>query len=253
MIGLEWSLADYGALVLFAGVVGAAIGATGIGGVVLAPYLMTVAGMPVVPAIATTIAAFSLVGLSGTFTYARRGLMDWQSAFWLGLGAAPGAWAGSLAVAAISSALVAAFVALLMLVAGVYGLLPSLSVADKPALKPGVYLPVGLVVGVVSGLSGTGGPVMLVPILVALGQPAILIVALSQIIQVPISLSAVTVHLPEGRIDWAVTIILALAMSAGLQAGARIAVGRNPATLRKGLSWTLVFCGGFLLVRQFAI
>jgi hypothetical protein len=250
MTGFEWSVAEFGLLALFAVFVGAAIGSTGIGGVLLAPWLIAVQGMPVLPAVATTIAAFILVGASGTVIYARRGLLDWRMAGWLSLGAVPGAVAGSFAVAAVPPAFVATGIALMMVLAGLDGLRRGSRSGREFSLGPAVLAVIGFVVGVVSGMSGTGGPVTLAPILVALGQAPIGIVALSQVIQIPISGSAIATHLAEGRIFWPATIAMAAGMIAGLRIGAGLVIGRDPALLRRLLGMSLVVAGGFLLVRQ---
>lgn len=253
MTGLEWSVAELGLLTLFAVFVGAAIGATGIGGVLLAPWLIAVQGMAVLSAVATTIAAFILVGASGTVIYARRGLLDWRMAGWLSLGAAPGAVAGSFAVAAIPPGAVATGIAMMMVLAGFDGLRRGNLPAREFRLGPPALVAIGLVVGVVSGMSGTGGPVTLAPILVALGQAPIGIVALSQVIQVPISGSAIATHIAEGRIFWPATLAMAAGMILGLRLGAGLVIGRDARLLRRLLGISLVVAGSFLLVRQLAL
>ena len=250
MTGIEWTALDYVWLAAFAVAVGIAIGATGIGGVVLAPYLISVAGFPVIVAIATSIAAFIVVGLAGTVIYTRQGAMDWRMAGWLSLGAAPGAWAGSVAVAAIRPEIVATGIAVLMVVTGLNSFRKSAPLFRGWQPGAAAFTLIGLIVGVVSGLSGTGGPVTMVPLLVAIGQPALAIVAVSQIIQIPISGSAIVAHLSEGRIIWPVTIILAIAMAVGLRLGAALITGRDPSVLRLILAGSLVVAGSFLLVRQ---
>ena len=244
MTGIEWTALDYVWLAAFAVAVGIAIGATGIGGVVLAPYLISVAGFPVIVAIATSIAAFIVVGLAGTVIYTRQGAMDWRMAGWLSLGA------GSVAVAAIRPEIVATGIAVLMVVTGLNSFRKSAPLFRGWQPGAAAFTLIGLVVGVVSGLSGTGGPVTMVPLLVAIGQPALAIVAVSQIIQIPISGSAIVAHLSEGRIIWPVTIILAVAMAVGLRLGAALITGRDPSVLRLILAGSLVVAGSFLLVRQ---
>ena len=51
-------------------------------------------------------------------------------------------------------------------------------------------LVIGLVAGIGSSLSGTGGPLLLIPILIWFKVPVLIAIGLSQVIQIPISAAA---------------------------------------------------------------
>ncbi|HKW55469.1 MAG TPA: TSUP family transporter, partial [Stellaceae bacterium] len=79
-------------------IVGIAVGATGIGGVLLVPLLAYVLGLPVPMAIAAALWSYLWSGLVAGWLYARHGSVPWRAALWLCLAAAPAAYLGALAV-----------------------------------------------------------------------------------------------------------------------------------------------------------
>jgi uncharacterized membrane protein YfcA len=74
--------------------VGLAVGATGIGGVLLIPALWLLAGVPVREAMGTVLAANAANGALAAFLFARRGSIDWRIAAPLAAGALVFAFAG---------------------------------------------------------------------------------------------------------------------------------------------------------------
>src|SRR6185437_4735457 len=70
-------------------IIGVAIGATGIGGVLLVPVLAYILGVPVPTAIAVALWSYLWSGLVAVRLYARHGSVPWRPALWLCLAAAP--------------------------------------------------------------------------------------------------------------------------------------------------------------------
>ena len=68
---------------------GLLVGCVGIGGVILVPALVYVAGYPLPVAIAAAMCAFIVSGLVGSYAYWKSGAIRWRLALPLGLGALP--------------------------------------------------------------------------------------------------------------------------------------------------------------------
>ncbi len=102
---------------------------------------------------------------------------------------------------------------------------------------------IGAVTGFLSALSGTGGPLILVPILLYLELPVLTAVGLSQVIQLPIALLATAGNLGYGSLDMVLGGLLALGLAFGTWAGATIAHAVPRATLRRMVSLVLVIVG----------
>jgi uncharacterized protein len=112
------------ALVLAAAlVVGLLIGCVGIGGVLLPPALVYLAGLGFHAAAATSTWAFVFCAAAGTLSYSGRGSIDWRMAAWLGAGVVPAAFAGAWANAALPEGLLMAILAALLVLTGADALL----------------------------------------------------------------------------------------------------------------------------------
>ena len=108
---------------------------------------------------------------------------------------------------------------------------------------------IGAVTGLGSSMSGTGGPLLLVPILLWLHVPVLASVGLSQVIQLPISAFATAGNLVYGAIDVVVAAALSLLLMIGVWLGARLAHRVSSAALKRFVSFVLLAVGGMMLVR----
>jgi uncharacterized protein len=171
---------------------GLMIGVVGIGGVVLVPALVYFGGIPIHVAIAAAMMSYLLAGLIGTLVYAREKSFRWGMACWLCAGAMPAALAGALAAGRASSLLLEVLIGLLTAASGAHALLASPAGYDahSNAISSPALGFIGAVTGFGSALSGTGGPLILVPILIWLDVPVLTAIGLSQAIQLPIALLA---------------------------------------------------------------
>jgi uncharacterized membrane protein YfcA len=101
----------------------------------------------------------------------------------------------------------------------------------------------GALVGYASAISGTGGPVTLIPLLLALGTPAGAAVALGLAAQLPIALSATAVYAVQGRIDLRLGAMLGVLLVAGTYAGARLSSRLSGRGLTVAVALTLIGVG----------
>ncbi|WP_240788572.1 sulfite exporter TauE/SafE family protein [Ramlibacter henchirensis] len=201
---------------------GGLIGATGIGGVLVVPALTGLAGLQVTQAIAASALAFALPGIAALWWLARSGagLARWSA---LLLGALPAAAAGAWAVHSVQAGWLLSAVGVVALFSGARGLwqLAGRRPAQVPGreLRPWELASLGAGIGLASALTGTGGPVLLVPLWMVLGQPLALTVAAAQVIQLPVALAAGAAHASAGALDVALALYLGVLLLAGSIAG----------------------------------
>jgi uncharacterized protein len=227
---------------------GLMIGCIGIGGVILVPALVFLADIPIKICISAAMAAFILSGLVATAVFASHKSIHWGMAIWLCIGAAPAAFAGAWGVSIANPRILEAGLGLLTLVSG----LNSLRRYDETHtsgvnLSNKVLLPIGAATGLLSSVSGTGGPLVLVPILISMSVPVLTAVGLSQAIQLPVAIAAPFGNVLYGTLDLVLGGILAATLTVGSWYGARLAHVVPRAILRSIVSAALVVIGAFIL------
>jgi uncharacterized membrane protein YfcA len=235
-------------IALLGTVSGLMIGCIGIGGVILVPALVFLAGIAIHIAIPAAMFAYILSGLVATIVFARNKSIDWGMAIWLCIGGAPAAFAGAWAVSIFDSRLLAGCLGLLTLFSGINSLRPqNFTVSGNVDVSRGVLLVVGVVTGFLSSLTGTGGPLVLVPILISMKLAVLTSVGLSQIFQLPVAIAATAGNLAYGKLDLVLSAILAVSLSSGSWVGATLAHAVPRTILRGIVSAALVLIGVFIL------
>jgi uncharacterized membrane protein YfcA len=229
---------------------GLLIGCIGIGGVLLVPIL-ALSGTDVHAAIAASMLAYILSGIIASWLYAAKASIAWRSALWLGAGAMPGALAGAFLASRLSTDLLLALIGAAVAFSGLRALLRRDAEAMREAhpLSPALLLPIGLVVGAASAVTGTGGPVLLVPLLLWLRTPVLAAVGLSQTVQIPIAGLATIGNLWEGHLDLRLGLLLTLGVALGSAVGARIAHALPSRLLTRLVAVVLLLVGALLVVR----
>jgi hypothetical protein len=241
------SLALVGVLSVFVGVL---IGGVGIGGVLLVPMLTYFLGLDIHTAIAAAMFSYLFSGAVGAWIYARKGSIEWSAAAWLLAGGGLGAFLGAYAALVIPPRGLELFIAVLIILAGANALRSSGEgpFRDRP-LPASALLAIGVVTGIGSALSGTGGPLVLVPLLVFLKLPALAAVGLSQVIQVPIAASATLGNALYGSVDVLIGAAIAAGLMVGVAGGAKLAHLVSQAILQRVVAWVLVAVGLFIAAR----
>ena len=239
--------------------VGMLIGSVGVGGILLVPALIYLAGIDIHIAIASCLFSYAFSGLMGACLYARQGSIRWSSGLWLCAGAMPGAWLGATLVNQLTSNWVTLIIAVFILFAACNAIRseqvnrvqqPSDNTTQVRFDQPLPLLIVGLLTGIGSALSGSGGPLILVPTLVWLNWPVLSAVGLGQLIQIPVSLLADVANFHAGTIDLPLAIGIAATLTVGVALGARIA-HRLPANLlRKLVIAALLFAAAWMLLHS---
>jgi hypothetical protein len=232
-------------------IVGFAVGATGLGGVLLVPALTLAMGIDVKRAVATALVAYLPSGAVALTLYGLRGSVAWRQAAFIGLGALPAAWLGAKAAGYAPPGLLEFVIGALLLGAGAYALRPPKAPAvGRAAIPPWTLLGLGAVASFGSALTGAGGAVILVPLLLLLETPVLAAIGLGQAIVVPIAGMASVSNVMAGLVDYALAAGLAVTLMIGIAVGTPVAHALPQARLRRLLGYMIVVAGAAMLVRQ---
>jgi len=228
---------------------GLLIGCVGIGGVVLVPLLVYGAGVPLRTAIAAALCAFLVSGIVGVYAFAKAGTVRWSMTAWLCLGAAPAALVGARLVAIVPEAIIELIIGALTVAAGIHALIRHGGAQRERGLTALPLVGCGAATGVASAVTGTGGPLVLVPILLWLDVPVLTAVGSAQAIQLPIAAAATLANVLDGALDVTLSLAIALGIALGTAAGAKAAHALPAAPLRKLVAALLVVVGSGVLLR----
>ena len=221
---------------------GLLIGLTGIGGILMLPVLTQVAGVPLDRAIAASLLALLMSGLYAAITHLGRERLPLRPVAVLCICAAAGALAGAASLDAIPGAALRLFIAALCIGSGAHVLFRG-PAAGRTIPSTAWLAVLGAAVGYVSALSGTGGPVTLIPLLLAMGTPAGVAVSLGLAAQLPITLSATVIYAMQGRLDPVLGVTLGVLLLAGTMAGAKLSRHLTGRALAKAVAVTLIVVG----------
>ena len=223
-------------------VTGALVGTVGIGGVLLVPALVLVGGLAVQEATPIATLSFLFTGIAGSLAYSRQRRIDWSIAKWLLVGSVPGAVAGAATNVALSATAITIAIDATLSTAAVQSFRDptARSFVRRRSLGVKAWIVTGVVVGFGSTLSGTGGPVLLIPVMLLAGSTVGLAVSASQPIQIPIAIFGAISFLAYGALDWE------LALAFGVTQGTRSPRRRQGPSrlrveiLRRLVAWALV-------------
>ena len=234
-------------------VLGIAIGAVGIGGVLLVPFLTLTLGIDVKRAIAAALLSYVPSCTVAVALYARRGSIPWREAGLLCLAALPTAWLGARAAQHAPAGVLEAAIGVLLFAGGVYALLSSRGVEiGRRRLAPGTLLGLGGGTGFVSALTSAGGAFVLLPILLLLDMPVLAAIGLGQAIALPIAGLASLANITAGIMDLWLAAGLAVTLTLGIAIGTPIAHALPQLLLRRLLGSAVVLAGLAMLLRTAA-
>ncbi|HEX2200248.1 MAG TPA: sulfite exporter TauE/SafE family protein [Burkholderiales bacterium] len=208
----------------------------------LVPVLTQAAGVPLERAVAASLLGFLFAGIYAAFVHLRRARLEPRPVAMLCLAAAAGSALGAATLDWLPVDVVRLFIALLCLGSGLNALI-SKSFGQERMPPTRMLSALGLVVGYASAISGTGGPVTLIPLLLAMRTPTLAAIALGLAAQLPIAFSASAVYALEGRIDWALGASLGALLVAGTYAGAKLSGHLSGRGLTVAVALTLVGVG----------
>ena len=240
---------------------GVGISAVGPGGVL--PTIGLFALTPLAPAAVagTAIATNIGAGIAGTVAFAASGQLrdraTRRTAVLLAVAAVVGTPPGVLANTHVSKKLFGVLLGVFAVVVAVLvwqrGRREAAAGAARAARgrhpSAGVVLAVGVGVGLVSGLLGLGGPMLSVPLLLALGVELLAALAAAQVQSVVIATVGTIGYAVHGSVEWPLVALIGLPVLVGVVVGWRIAQALPTATLRTVLVVVLLLLAPYLALR----
>ena len=230
---------------------GLLIGAAGIGGVILVPLLVYFAGVDIHTSIAAAVAAFLVSGFVGTVVYSQRGIIQWIDFMSISIGAVPGAFIGAYVLPKIDAQLLTFLIAIALLVSAVRQIrskkMEDVNRPFREVSKHQMAL-VGLVTGFFSVLSGTGGPLVLLPLLTWLSVPLVTAIGLSQAIQLPIAIFATVGNEANNLVNWDLALFLAIGLAIGSFIGAKLSKRLPVEHIRALVAFLLFGSGAYMII-----
>lgn len=158
-------------------IVGACIGMTGVAGFLLPILYAGYMDMSVTESLALSFFAFLVSGVIGSVNYKKAGNLDLTFGVRLGIGSFAGAVIGVILNAFIPEQTVKILLYLVVLLSGISILLRKNRVSEGQIEQKILFggsrtavLLLGFVTGAVCAMSGAGGPVLVMPLLVAAGM-----------------------------------------------------------------------------------
>lgn len=226
---------------------GLAVGATSIGGILVVPTLTVAADVPVHAAIAASNFSFLFTGAAAIALQRAASRSAQPPLIGLYMAALAGAALGALTLQWLPSSMIRAVVAVLAVLSGGMALVQAkhgdASATARGWMRGPVMLALGAAVGCGSAWSGTGGPMLLLPVLIFARVPTTLAIAMAQGIQLPIAGAASAVNLLSGQLDLRIGLMLGALLMLGWVAGFAIARRVPAAALRRLLAFALIAVG----------
>ena len=238
-------------LLIASGIVGFLIGAVGVGGILLVPALVALAGLTPHQASATALFTFLFTGILGTILFQRRGSIDWRQTLVVCTSAVIFSYLGAMASAAVDEITLMRVIAGLIIFAGVYVFVPvgNEAPASNSRFRLPLLIAIGIASGFGSGFSGAGGPLFSVPLMVITGFSPLSVIGTSQVLQIFSATSGTIANIRYGDIQWALVIWITAGELAGVFAGARLAHSLSSNALKRGTGVICLLVGTWLLIQ----
>lgn len=241
-------------------IVGALVGLTGVAGFLLPIVYTGPLGLEVTEGLALSFAAFIVSGALGAWNYQKAGNLDVPFGIRLSVGSLAGAILGVRLNLIIPEQMVKTLLYVVVLLSGISILLRKENgrkAGDEKATGEGKkeqkeeqkkgwniseHLPATLLLGFLTGavcaLSGAGGPVLVMPLLVVLGIPIRTAVGVALFNSIFIGIPACAGYLTQCSLTKLLPVLAAALVShaAGVTFGSKNAVRINQTVLKKGIA-----------------
>ncbi|MGW4428108.1 sulfite exporter TauE/SafE family protein [Streptomyces tendae] len=231
---------------------GVGITAVGPGGVLPTVGLFALTGLTPAEVAGTAIVTHVATGVLATAAYTRSGQLrepaTRRTALVLAVSAVAGTPLGVLVNSYVSKRMFG--LVLGVFVAGVAGLVwfreRRRPAAQRPHPSTAVVAGLGCAVAVAAGIVGIGGPMLTVPVLVALGVPVLESLAAAQAQSVVIAGVGTLGYVAQGAVDWPLAMLVGVPELAGVLLGWRIAHALPARQLKFALVATLFALAPYL-------
>ena len=241
-------------LAAIAVVVGFFTGAVGPGGILLIPAFVILGGLDIHEATATTLFVFLFTGVLGTWLFYRRGHVYWRIVIPVCVGSVAFSYLGAVVNAMVESRLLTIIIAAVIIFSGAYLLLPPGRAEGSyrdghGASQQALLLAIGALSGFGSGLSGAGGAVFCVPLMLIFGFMPFAAIGTSQVLQIVVAASGTVGNLQYGSVEFMAAAWVAVFALAGVVIGVRTAHAASALVQRRMVAGLCVVVGTFMLAR----
>jgi uncharacterized membrane protein YfcA len=231
-------------------------GMTGTGGIIIPPLLIWLYGISPHVAMAMAQASFVVPSMLAVAMFVRKSQFEWRIAFPI---AFSGFVSSFLAAAYIKPRLDGTLLTILFAgcisLAGVSMLRKSSPTARKPLLPPWrgpVLVVLGILVGTLAGITGSGSNAILVPIMVFFGIDILAVLAAGQFFSVLTSSSGTIGNALNMDFNMLEIIVLMISQMIGIWLGVGLAQRMDTERLKKYVGLVCLLTGLFMLYRALA-
>jgi len=208
------------------------IGLIGVGGVIIVPALVIFVDLTPQQAVVVAMASFLTSGAIGATPLVRNKTRVGRDDVHLLMCAFVGAICGAVAITMSPQVFASLMISAIIISACGMAYFRKLGgEAKTPSRESGNFI-TGFGVGFGSAMSGTGGPVLLAPLLLRRGVEPRRVIALSQAIQLPIAGSATATNILFGNIDWNQVLVLSAGLALGMMVVTGLSAGMSSSALR---------------------
>ena len=238
-------------LVLVCLLVGFTAGSMSLGGILLIPPLQWFAGLTPAQASATALCSFVFTGLFGACLHWRNGSLERDLVVPQCAGALVFSFLGALTKYLLGPVTLNRALAALIILSGLLILKPArrITALESPRVRFTVLLAIGGFAGYLAGLTGMGGPLVSIPVMIITGFHPFATVAAAQPFMVVAALSGTAGNALLGYIDWPLALMTVGLQAAGVWAGVRVGRHLPTAVLKICLAVVSMGTGVFMLVR----
>lgn len=256
-----WSYDSLGLLVVSA-VIGVVIGLTGMGGGALMTPALILFGIPPTAAVANDLVVNAVNKVIGAGMHWRHGKPNLKIAFWLIIGSVPTAYLGAWLIHAIGAedvqgVLKKAIGATLIVASTAYFLRAFFEMSGRiragddpnPPVKPLLTLLVGVVGGLMVGITSVGSRTVIMMCIMLLYPTlsALRLVGTDLVQAVPLVIAAAVGHVMVTGVDWALLLPLLVGGAVGTYFGSKFASRLPGGLIRRGITIVLAVTASAML------
>lgn len=233
--------------------VGGMIGLTGIAGFLLPMLYSGFMGMPAAQGMALSFFAFLISGVLGSWNYYKAKNLDVRLGLLISAGSLAGAAMGVWLNLMIDESVVKKILYLVVLASGISILLRKDKEREREEslhLPAGVMVAFGFVTGAVCALSGAGGPILVMPLLVVMGVSVKTAVGVALFNSIFIAIPSCIGYSMQCEPETFITLLAVSMVShgAGVWAGSRNAGILRPEPLKRGVAVFSIIIAVFKLL-----
>ena len=238
-------------------VVGFLTGVSGMGGILIPPIMILLLGMDTHLAMGTSMTSFLPSSVVTVTMYTRRGIIDKKTALPLSLAGVVCVFIGTELKALSSGNLLNLLLSVLVIVVGYLVLRPVLPHSQVPQTASSTkatmrLLVLGGVVGVLSGMTGAGGPVLSVPAMILMGYSPMTAIASGQAYVLLVCSAGSVGNILHDAVDLPLAALCGLGQVIGVWIGLRVAQHLCADTTKRIVAVVCILSGVSILIKTLA-